>query len=365
MTLSDIAGQLLSVLLTVVLTFVPTVVHLTAPAPGQTGTASETEVAPFPPDTRTATGIFPAFSEAVRAQLRTNAGYQQAAVIAADAAPSPESTVSSAEEALVNIFCTAHSAEHSRTITGSGVFIDARGVILTNAHIAQFLLLADGTSHTNVRCVIRQGSPAISKYEAGLLYISPEWIAANAHQLNAEKPSGTGEYDFALLYVTDAFEGDMPSAFPSLAPAPETALFRGVEVRAAGYPAEILTADNLRAPLVPAVATTSITHLFTFESGTIDLVAVAPSTVGKQGSSGGPVLADDGSVLGIITTRGNIEEEGAQSVRALTLSYINRTLVKETGLTLARTLSGDIALRAEVFYETVAPHLRVLLPNVL
>src|ERR1700733_7735385 len=45
--------------------------------------------------------------------------------------------------ALVNIECTTIAGGTFEPISGSGVVIDSDGVILTNAHVAQFFLLRD------------------------------------------------------------------------------------------------------------------------------------------------------------------------------------------------------------------------------
>lgn len=357
----DVWGQIFSAIITTILAFYPGVAGFVAETPRH---EPVTEVATLPGQDSVTPSVFEAFDDIIRTQLRADARYQQATALGALATSSPPASAS-VEAALVNILCTARTGENVRTITGSGAFVDDRGIILTNAHIAQFLLLTEDTADITPRCVIRQGSPALSKYEADILYISLAWITNNAHQLSDPKPSGTGEHDFALLYITEAFEGALPETFPALTLMAQADVFDHMEVRAAGYPAEILTPDDSRAPLVPSIATTSITHLFTFGSGEIDLVAIAPSVVGKPGSSGGPVVDERGAMVGLITTRGNPQGEGTQSLRALTLLYVNRILTEETGLDLAHTLSGDIRLRAQTFRETIAPHLRSLLLSTL
>lgn len=358
----DVLGSVFSTVITIVLAFSLGMARFLAHTPNNK--QGDTDVTAIP-EQKLDTSLLQSLNESIRRQLHASKRYQQAAAVEARATSSPVSEAVSIESALVNVFCTARTGDTVRTVTGSGVFIDARGVILTNAHIAQFLLLTEERARTHAQCIIRQGSPAISKYKANLLYISPTWIARNAPRLYAERPSGTGEHDFALMYVTEAIEGDLPEIFPSLVPASETDIFNQMPMRAAGYPAEILTVDTVRAPLVPIIATTSVTHLFTFGSGKIDLIAIAPSVVGQQGSSGGPIVNEEGGIVGLIVTRGNRSEEGAQSLRALTIPYVDRTLMEETGLTLARTLTGDIALRAQVFHETIAPYLRTLLLDTL
>lgn len=357
MAFSDILNSLFSAALTVFLALSPVITQFLTDT-------SEPAPVEIDADTMPQSPIFSflsTFDEIIREQLRSNEGYQQATVLEGTEYPSPDDTTTSVDKALVNIFCTAHIDDTTHIVTSSGVFIDEDGVILTNAHIAQFLLLSEANRENTAQCVVRQGSPAISKYKAGLLYISPTWIAQNADQLYAERPSGTGEYDFALLYVTNTFERDETRMFPSLVSKPGHVVFDTMKVRAAGYPAEALAEGNRPGPLVPVVATTTVTHLYTFNGGEIDLVGLASSIVGQQGSSGGPILDEDNGLVGLIVTRGNVEKEGERSLRALTISYINRMLLADTGLDLAHTLTGDIALRAKTFQETIAPRLQELL----
>src|SRR5581483_7670669 len=73
---------------------------------------------------------------------------------------SPETVNATLRSSLVNILCTTVGGGLFRPISGSGVIIDTRGVILTNAHVAQFFLLKDYPFKNNIQCVVRTGSPA-------------------------------------------------------------------------------------------------------------------------------------------------------------------------------------------------------------
>jgi len=120
-----------------------------------------------------------------------------------------------ARKSVVNIFCTSRSGGVLSPVSGSGVVIDPRGIILTNAHLAQYFLLKDYLAEDFLKCIIRAGSPAKPAYEAKLLYISPAWIEQNAENIIQQAAKGTGENDFALVLITaSAVQGkELPASF--------------------------------------------------------------------------------------------------------------------------------------------------------
>lgn len=274
---------------------------------------------------------------------------------AAEVPPSNESVA--IKDALVNIFCTMRSKNLVRATTGSGIMIHKNGVILTNAHVAQFLLLSEPQRGITTTCTVRMGDPAIAKYYADLLYIPPTWVTENAKELHSETPSGTGERDYALLYVTSAVDGTLPNEFPALSVdvAPFTNDSKNQVVRAAGFPAELVRTEGSKASISPVVATTTITELFTYTAKKVDLVGIAPSAAGEHGSSGGPIVDLEGNVIGLISTKGDAQKDGEKSLRALTLPYIDRTIKEETRIGLLDTISGDLAARAKGFREIMTP----------
>lgn len=296
--------------------------------------------------------------------LIENAAYQSGNVVSsAKTVP----YVTDPLEALVNIFCTYTTDTYRRTTTGTGFFINPDGIILTNAHVAQFLLLA--TIQGSTDCTIRTGNPAIPTYKADLLYISPAWIEKNAALIDAENPKGTGERDYALLYVTASVDHKpMPRYFPALAIDTHLLSIRtiGDTVHAAGYPAEELFASgHTETDLLPVKVRTHIAELMTFGSNYADLMTINGSPVGEQGSSGGPVLNTQGNAIGIISTKGDDGQFGDGSLRALTLSYIDRTIQEETGFTLDSYLGANLPDRSKLFKETIEPFLQDMLEKEL
>jgi len=296
--------------------------------------------------------------------LINNPEYQKASLIA-----STETIISTTNDplvAIVNIYCTFTTSKYIRTTTGTGFFVSPDGVILTNAHVAQFFLLENTDALGDTECIIRSGSPAAPKYTAELLYISPAWVQEHAQLINVTSPSGTGERDYALLYINNTIDGSpLPLTFPALKTNTDllSRSVMGTTVTASGYPAESILANGLDTDLLPREATSTITELYTFGSNYADIFSITGSKIGEHGSSGGPIVTDYGNVIGMITTKGDDAKDGAGSLRAITLSHINRTITEETGFSFARNVSGNLPYRARIFTETMAPFLRKILED--
>jgi S1-C subfamily serine protease len=177
---------------------------------------------------------------------------------------------------------------------------------------------------------------------------------------------GTGERDYALLYVNASLDGsELPSSFPAL-PFNSELLSTGSKnsnVVAAGYPAGALLLQGSAVDLIPRSAETTISELYTFGSNRADVFSIRGSVVGAEGASGGPVLNDSGDVIGMISTRGDDSTDGAGSLRAITLSHVHRTILEETGFGLEDSLGGNLTLRSQIFGETLTPFLVRILEN--
>lgn len=235
-------------------------------------------------------------------------------------------SASALRAALVNIFCYAPAGGSLHSISGSGVIVDPKGIILTNAHVAQYFLLAD----LGVSCVIRSGSPAKDSYIASLEYISPEWINANKNVLTEASPVGTGEHDFAFLAITkSSTTTTLPATFPylSLSTMPPVA---STPVGIASYAAQFISSNQISSDLFPTVVYGSIKNIFTFGTNTADVLALGGSAAAQEGSSGGGVADASNELVGTITTSTISGATDTRSLNAIAASYIRADYANET-----------------------------------
>lgn len=248
--------------------------------------------------------------------------------------------------ATVNLYCRLKAGRKTYGVTGSGVFVSERGVILTNAHVAQYFLLPAEEGRVTGTCAVRGGSPARAHYTASMLYFPSTWVADNASELKKRQPKGTGENDFALLYVTGARKGALPNAFPALLPDSVEGAALGDLVTVAGYPSEGLDFKGVQSKLHMVAAESSVTDTNDFgRSNATDLITIAPSAAGQQGISGGPVIDAENEVIGIAAIKSAAKNNS--TLRAITLSYIDRVLRTQTDRSLASLLTGDFKDQAD------------------
>jgi hypothetical protein len=269
-------------------------------------------------------------------------------------------------QALVNVICTTTAGGPFNSISASGVLIDPRGVIMTNAHVAQFYLLRDYQQKDFVTCVIRTGSPAQPMYKAELMFIPPSWIENNASKIDDEVPTGNGEHDYALLRITGPVSPSvtMPSTFPflliSLSTPPSN-----TEVVVAGYAAGFLGGITVQKDLYASSAVSRVGQIFTYGGDSPDVYSVGGTVVAQHGSSGGPVaLSDTGVLAGLIVTATEAAETSQRDLRAISTLYIINDFAKERGKPLESALA-DPAQEAADFQKTTMPRLANLLINVL
>jgi len=232
-------------------------------------------------------------------------------------------------DALVNIICVSSSNGLLRSISGSGIIIDPRGIILTNAHIAQYFLLKDYPSHDATICTIRTGNPARPAYKASPIFISPKWITANQTAIIQRTPTGTGKYDIALLAITKSdTPTKLPDSFPYIPLAVHTPTI-GAPIVIGSYAAQFLSMSEIQFSLYSTIVYGNIQKVFTFATSTIDMISLGGTAAAQEGSSGGGIVDTSGKLIGMVTTSTIKGVTSDRDLSAITASYIRRDYVQE------------------------------------
>lgn len=230
--------------------------------------------------------------------------------------------------------------------------IDPKGIILTNAHVAQYVLLSQ-SPQINISCTIRTGNPATARYVPRVLYMPRVWVEEHAKDIKSTRPLGTGEHDYALVYAAGAVGANtLPKSFPYLSPDTREAIgFIGDQALVASYPAEFLGGFATYNSLYPSTSITTIGQLLTFRAGTVDVISLGGIIQAQSGSSGGAAVNAWGKMIGLITTTTEGTTTAERDLRAITLSYIDRDIEAQTGNDLATTLAGDPAAQSIAFAQ--------------
>lgn len=241
---------------------------------------------------------------------------------------------------IVNVVCLSNDPSIP-SITGSGVVIDSRGIIVTAAHVAQLFLLADYLGPNKVQCLIRSGSPARRAYTAEPIFVSSSWIAANPSTLSMKSPVGTGQYDVALLAVTGtATSTPVPASLPYV-PLATTVPTANEPVAIGSYAAQYLSSSDINYSLYPTLVFGSVFNRYTFDTNTVDEFSVMGTAASEEGSSGGGIVNSAGQLMGIITTSSINGSIGNRTLNAVTAYHLRQTYRKDTGNDLDSILANS------------------------
>ena len=267
-------------------------------------------------------------------------------------------------ESLVNIICTSERGGLLEPLTGSGVIVDKKGIVLTNAHIAQYFLIKDYPTKNFLNCSIRMGSPAATSYKARLLYMPPTWVMKNFSDIKNENPKGTGENDFAFLEIIrpENASSSLPKEFPAIEAVTRDRQIAGNgQVLVASYPAGFLGGIFTQKDLYITSSVSNILNFFTFDTTSFDLINMGGSPVAQKGASGGAVVNSNENLVGIIVTMTEAKTTDKRELQAVTLAYIERELKKETGLSFQEFIERDISSISKNFSTTTEEALTSLL----
>ncbi|MCC7004511.1 trypsin-like peptidase domain-containing protein [Candidatus Nomurabacteria bacterium] len=252
------------------------------------------------------------------------------------------------KNAVVNIFCLNKEGKLLNANTGSGIIISPKGVVLTNAHIAELFLFKNYPTENFVDCTIRKFGSA--SYKADLLYISDKWMSQNAKIIFEDSPQGNGERDYALLLLKQ--NGTLPYLELNNS---EYNLVKGTPVFAAGYPGNIFTNTYFEKSLTLTGDTTYINDVKTFNGMTPDTIETAETNVGQRGSSGGAITDSSGNLIALIDSVSGL---GLKSrINALTVSYIMKNFQNENGISLKDFLNKDLNKESQNFVQNKVPQM--------
>lgn len=276
-----------------------------------------------------------------------------------------ETVNTNSRKTIVNILCTTKYNDLS-PISGTGVIVSGSGLILTNAHIAQYFLLKDFREKDYLKCVGRTGSPAYPKYNLELVYISPNWVANNKAILKEQDPKGTGENDFAFLRITGPIDNSQTlDYYTYIQPNTREIIEIGEPVLLVSYPAGFLGGLSVLQDLNITSAITNIQDVFTFKNDSIDVLSVGGTVVSQKGSSGGLVVDGDTSLIGIISTSSDGQTTSSRGLNAITISYINRSMQAEININLKQFLNLNHQIFAKTFADTTAKTLTKIITDEL
>ncbi len=257
-----------------------------------------------------------------------------------------------AQGALVNILCSSTGSPLKKSISGTGVIIDSRGIILTVAHVGHYFVLEDYPETGNADCIIRTGSPAKNAYDAKLIYVSPDWVKENASALAQSAPRGNGENDFAFLAITESITSrKLPASFTAVPFSSETTE-EGDRVGIGSYGAEFLTGKQIVSSLYPIIDDGDVADVYTLGGKTVDVVSVRGSKAAQSGSSGGGVVNTDGRFVGLISTSSLGGNTAQRTFYAITPEHIRTSFRADTGENLDSYLREDFETLIEAFEDT-------------
>jgi hypothetical protein len=242
------------------------------------------------------------------------------------------------KQSVVNIYCSRTVGGRIQKSTGSGVMIDAGGVILTNSHVAEYFLLAQNGNNTS--CSIRTDSPAKNSYKAKLVYMPQTWVEKNKNNLSMLTVTGTGEHDYALLVITERLRSDAPNIPLTFLNIGDDTLSKKQKINIAGYPAGFSDVKLLDSALYLLVRPSEITNIAGFDRVSSDVVNTSPTILAEHGSSGGAITDESGDLIALIVATTIDSYSGGKNLQAITLDYIKKNIQSTSGNSLEHFINN-------------------------
>lgn len=215
--------------------------------------------------------------------------------------------------AVIQIYCVTNS----QVFSASGVIVNPRGLVLTNAHVANIVQNA-GVAN----CQARHGNPADPFARLDVVFIADTTKKIDQTQVP--------QYDFAFLRLVNPI-ADFTDAEVGFGVIP-----RGETLLTLGYPSEFLEsiATSNNSNLVFSLLAVDNYADIDDDPSTADVFTFNGGLVLQQGSSGTALFTREGRVAGIIFATTKAKTTAEREGLALMSSYIDRVLRLETGMGL-------------------------------
>lgn len=187
----------------------------------------------------------------------------------------------------------------------------------------------------------------------------PIWVDEHYKDINVDNAVGTGEHDYALLLITGDTQGNPITGALSYLPIDtrEDVVNDNDRILGAGYPAEFVGGIVAQQDLYAVTSVSTVGQLFTFNTSTVDVFSIGGVIEAQGGSSGGPVVNAWGYVVGIITTTSEGATTAERDLHAVSLNYIDRDILVQTGRSFANILSDNPVQLSSDFSRETAPNL--------
>ncbi len=262
------------------------------------------------------------------------------------------------KEAVANILCGERIGSQIKYHTGSAVAISNEGVLITNAHVAEYVLLSE-FGGSDFFCEVRAGSPASPAYKAKMLFMPSLWINANKNNLKYDSLSGTGENDYALIYLSEKTKNSTSSLLPTEINL--SGITKNQNIFISAYPAGFSSTNILLSSLSKANTNSKIKSIWPLGSARSAVFDTEPTLLAAGGASGGGIFAGS-QLIGIIGAVVIDKETTKPAIRGISLEYISNQIKSESDKELSEFLKNPESTAGK-FKSDFEKYTKTLLTN--
>ncbi len=225
--------------------------------------------------------------------------------------------------ATLNIWCH----ENGKITSGTATIVHPSGILLTNAHIISPIQNIEN-------CVLRSWNPFNNIAKFRTLYIPDQKkIISGTNNLP--------QNDFAFIKITESFSETATSSWQFVP------LFVGSPTFTAGeslfifsFATEFLSYEISVKGIPLLFSTLKIKNFVTIDDDNRDndALVLESGITNQSGSSGGPLVGANKSIVAMLSFVGSGKTTGEREGIAILVSYIDRVIRREAGITLKEFL---------------------------